>query len=78
MSDNDAERADVHRSLERYLPPDLCRIVTGYTFMLMYRAVAVLNHAKAVWSVSVCFSPDGSQVVSGSRDGTVRIWEVLA
>ncbi|KAF7972468.1 hypothetical protein HWV62_17884 [Athelia sp. TMB] len=27
---------------------------------------------------SVCFSPDGSRIVSGSRDNTVRVWDVLS
>lgn len=39
---------------------------------------AVVNifqgHTEAVWSVS--FSPDGNQVVSGSLDGTICIWDV--
>ena len=32
------------------------------------------GHTYAVTSVS--FSPDGTRVVSGSRDGTVRVWDV--
>ena len=32
------------------------------------------GHGGAVWSVG--YSGDGRHVVSGSRDGTVRVWEV--
>ncbi|KAK2731274.1 hypothetical protein FQN57_003536 [Myotisia sp. PD_48] len=28
------------------------------------------------WVMSVAFSPDGSKIVSGSGDNTVRVWEV--
>ena len=32
------------------------------------------GHAKEVWTVR--FSPDGSQLLSGSSDRTVRLWEM--
>ena len=31
------------------------------------------GHSSPVWSV--CYSPDGTKVVSGSTDNTVRIWD---
>eukprot|EP01035_Chromulina_nebulosa_P018965 gene18965-24775_t len=37
-------------------------------------AIQFLGHTKAVRSISI--SPDGQYIVSGSDDGTVRLWEV--
>ncbi|MCL2265325.1 MAG: hypothetical protein FWC22_04705, partial [Treponema sp.] len=31
--------------------------------------------AHAGWVNSVCFSPDGRQIISGSSDNTVKLWE---
>ena len=36
--------------------------------------VAQMEHVG--WVQDVSFSPDGQRVVSGSNDGTVRVWEV--
>ena len=33
-------------------------------------------HSHNVWSVS--FSPDGTKVASGSRDNTVKLWDVTS
>ena len=33
----------------------------------------VIGHSDSVYSV--CFSPDGTRVVSGSRDHLVKIWD---
>ena len=35
---------------------------------------ALLGHSHAVWSVT--FSPSGQTLVSGSIDGTIRVWRV--
>ena len=32
------------------------------------------GHSDIVWSVS--FSPDGKQIVSGSPDKTVKVWDI--
>ena len=32
-------------------------------------------HSGAIYSVA--FSPDGTRIVSGSRDGSIKLWGVL-
>ena len=39
-----------------------------------WRSTELTGHTSGVRSVA--FSPDGSQIVSGSGDGTCRVWEV--
>ena len=31
--------------------------------------------AHSDWVMSVAFSPDGTTIVSGSRDRTIKVWE---
>ncbi|NLV77871.1 MAG: WD40 repeat domain-containing protein, partial [Rhodococcus sp.] len=38
------------------------------------RATPLRGHTGTVYSVSV--SPDGTRIVSGSDDGTVRLWDI--
>ena len=33
-------------------------------------------HSDYIWSVA--FSPDGTKIVSGSADGTIRVWDLGA
>ena len=48
----------------------------AYTFMShIYLSQLFTGHSGGV--NSVCFSPDGSRIVSGSGDKTVRIWNAV-
>jgi WD40 repeat protein len=33
------------------------------------------TNAHRNWVMSVAFSPDGTKIVSGSRDETIKVWD---
>ncbi len=33
------------------------------------------TNAHSYWVMSVAFSPDGTKIVSGSRDKTIKVWD---
>ena len=33
------------------------------------------TEAHSCWTRSVAFSPDGTKIVSGSRDKTIKVWD---
>jgi len=41
----------------------------------LIKCLAEKTNAHSSWVMSVAFSPDGTKIVSGSRDGTIKVWE---
>ena len=36
------------------------------------------TNAHSPWFMSVAYSPDGTKIVSGSRDETIKVWDSVA
>ena len=41
----------------------------------LIKCLAEKTNAQSSWVMSVAFSPDGTKIVSGSRDGTIKVWD---
>ena len=41
---------------------------------LFQETLTITGHSSGVYSVS--FSPDGKRIVSGSRDNTLKVWDI--
>ncbi len=70
----DSKIGPMRLALEK-CPPNLRNWEWGYLHQISDTSVQTLyGHGRGVNSVA--FSPDGSQIVSGSTDGTLKIWDV--
>lgn len=54
-------------------PDNLDQALDPVRFSLFTNLGVLRGHANAVWSVA--WSPDGQRLASGSKDGTVRLWD---
>ena len=51
------------------------KIVMIYDVMCMYTCMCMhLGHSN--WVYTVAISPDGKYVVSGSNDGSIKVWDL--
>ncbi|KIK44915.1 hypothetical protein CY34DRAFT_584968 [Suillus luteus UH-Slu-Lm8-n1] len=53
--------------------PNTLRLIRGRLVNWTAIQAVISGHTDSVWSVS--FSPDGTRIVSGSRDSTIRMWD---
>ena len=53
-----------------------CLLVSIATYAQEVAVFPQLGHTGRVWSVA--FSPDGKQILSGSWDGTIKLWDIAS
>ncbi|KIK38133.1 hypothetical protein CY34DRAFT_809670 [Suillus luteus UH-Slu-Lm8-n1] len=55
--------------------PNTLRVASGRDMNWPIVQTVLRGHTSSVWSVS--FSPDGTRIVTGSQDNTVRLWDAV-
>jgi WD40 repeat protein len=53
--------------------PSVLRLTTLCAQLPIHESHSLKGHSKIIWSLA--FSPDGKQIVSCSKDNTIRIWD---
>jgi WD40 repeat protein len=70
------ENSPIGQALFTYNFPTLLSLTCGKAVNWPSIIHVFEGHTSSVWSVA--FSPDGKQIVSGSEDNSIRVWDAVS